>query len=46
MPYKIIRVKDNQVVEPNLTEEEANRKIIFYDTEADPHRIEKPDSHE
>lgn len=39
MIYAIVREKDNQVVVSNLTKEQAESKIIFYDTEEDPHSV-------
>lgn len=38
--YAIVRIKDRQIVEPNLTKEEAEKRIIFYDTQEDPHVVE------
>ena len=40
MVYAIVREKDKQVVVPNLTKEQAEAKIIFYDTEEDPHSVQ------
>jgi len=36
---KIIRQSDNWVVETCKTREEAEKKIIFFDTEEEPHVI-------
>lgn len=36
---KIVRQSDNWVVETCSTREEADKKIIFFDTEEDPHVI-------
>jgi hypothetical protein len=38
--YKIVSSCDNIVLEQNLSKEEAEKKIIFYDTEQTPCRIE------
>lgn len=38
--YSIIRVSDEAVVESNLTKEEAEKRIFFYDTEENPHRVQ------
>jgi hypothetical protein len=40
MNHQIIRVSDGQVVKSNLTKEQAEKLIIFYDTESDPHKIQ------
>lgn len=37
--YSIVRVSDHQVVESNLTKEQADSKIIFYDTPESPHKV-------
>lgn len=36
----IIRVSDNVVVNTYFKREEAEKDIIFYDTEEDPHKLE------
>lgn len=41
--YKIIRLSDKDIVEKTATLEEAEKKIIFYDTEESPHKIELDD---
>lgn len=38
--YAIVRLEDQEVVEPNLTKEEAEKRIIFYDTQEDPHEVQ------
>ncbi len=43
MKYKIVRLSDNVVVESNLTKEEAEKQIIFYDDPKNPHIIQKPE---
>ena len=36
---KIVRKSDNWVVETCSSKEEAERKIIFFDTEEEPHAV-------
>ena len=43
MQYKIVRSSDQVVVETCSTLDEANKKIIFYDTTENPHYIQKPE---
>lgn len=38
--YKIVRLSDNAILEENLSKEEAEKKIIFYDSEQVPCKIE------
>lgn len=42
--YNIIRLEDQNIVEKTLTLDEAEKKIIFYDSEESPHviRLENP----
>jgi hypothetical protein len=42
MNYKIVRSSDQVVVEQNLTKEEAEKRIIFYDSPETPHYIQAP----
>jgi hypothetical protein len=37
--YKIVRIEDGAIVETNLTNEEADNRNFFYDTEAQPHCV-------
>lgn len=42
MNYKIIRKSDGAVVESCETMEKAQAQLFFYDTEENPHYIQKP----
>ena len=39
MELQIIRIKDGIVVDTAKDKDEANRKLFFYDSEENPHRI-------
>lgn len=43
MDYKIIRKSDGAVVESFDTIEKAQAQLFFYDTEENPHYIQKPE---
>lgn len=40
--YQIVRISDNQIVDSCSSIEEANKKIIFYDSPETPHKIVDP----